>query len=451
MTQKILFVGAHHDDIEIAAGGTVSKLISFGDDVKWIILTDEEDCEKNIQRRGETIRAAEKSGVSQANVFFFAEQDGALRADRLTITKLREFTIDNDIDPDLIFVHTEKDSHNDHVDAFHLVKAAFRKKVILTYYVVNSGIQNSFRPEVFVNTSKFQNQKKHMLKAHASQDSSGRILYNEISKRDQKYADAVRDCYCEAFEVIIQEGCRGYVDKLSKINDCEFTSLWRQILGITQLTMIYGRVVSRVSKPGLPENRPVVDVDLQSRLTSLFSERYHFGSQSNGRPVVQSCQSTLYDDEAFFSNGSILLIGGTTSNNATLRIFNYLPSLRFEMGHEMPYYKKLFIYDRVKKKRIFAEYIVNEAGQKEVVRDIGLLTVLKNPYSENGLLVGAMGIHGGATRAVGRILCCDPETPQIHDLVAKVRSEEILGFQALISAENNGLTVKLNKRQIYQL
>ncbi|MFO0942031.1 MAG: PIG-L family deacetylase [Pirellulales bacterium] len=64
----VVAVGAHPDDIEIACGGTLAKLVSQGYRVAIVDLTDGEPtprCEDPAIRRAEAQAAAEKLGVTR--------------------------------------------------------------------------------------------------------------------------------------------------------------------------------------------------------------------------------------------------------------------------------------------------------------------------------------------------------------------------------------------------
>lgn len=103
----VLAVGAHPDDLEFFAGGTVAKYILQGAKVYFLILTDgskgSEDHllqkEELIQiRQDEQRKAAEILGV--AEVFFFSEVDGELENTLFLKKKIVE--VIRTIKPDIV-------------------------------------------------------------------------------------------------------------------------------------------------------------------------------------------------------------------------------------------------------------------------------------------------------------------------------------------------------------
>lgn len=103
----VLAVGAHPDDLEFFAGGTIAKFISLGAKVYYLILTDgskgSEDNTLNIDelvqiRKNEQLKAADILGVSE--VFFFSEIDGELE----TTLSLRKKIVEviRKVKPDMV-------------------------------------------------------------------------------------------------------------------------------------------------------------------------------------------------------------------------------------------------------------------------------------------------------------------------------------------------------------
>ncbi len=142
---KILCLGAHCDDIEIGAGGTLLKLIEEYEvvHVSWIILT------SNEIRKTEAISSAEKflSEVPNKNIRVNSFRDGFLPYQAIQIKEYFE-EIKNEMLPDIIFTHHRDDRHQDHRLVSDLTWNTWRKNLILEYeipkYDGDLGIPNLY-------------------------------------------------------------------------------------------------------------------------------------------------------------------------------------------------------------------------------------------------------------------------------------------------------------------
>ena len=103
---NILAFGAHPDDIEIGAGGTLSKYAEKGDNVTAVVVTLPRD---KKTRRKESEIAAKVLGI---NIKLLDISFEDLFLSREIVRRL-----DGVLDyyrPDIIFTHWDGDSHQDH-------------------------------------------------------------------------------------------------------------------------------------------------------------------------------------------------------------------------------------------------------------------------------------------------------------------------------------------------
>ena len=68
---RILFIGAHPDDIEIGCGGTAAKYPARGHTLAFAVATEEADPKKARKRTREATKAAEILDLSEANETLF--------------------------------------------------------------------------------------------------------------------------------------------------------------------------------------------------------------------------------------------------------------------------------------------------------------------------------------------------------------------------------------------
>ena len=168
---KILIISAHPDDEVLGCGGTVARLNKEGHTIYTLILgegiTSRDDLrdikkrEKNIlELKGEAKKANAILGVKE--VFFHNFPDNRFdTVPFLYIVKVIE-KIKNNIKPDIIFTHYEKDLNIDHQITYKAVITAARPikgetvKKIYSFEIPSStewSFPLSFSPDVFYDIS----------------------------------------------------------------------------------------------------------------------------------------------------------------------------------------------------------------------------------------------------------------------------------------------------------
>jgi len=129
---SVLCLGAHADDIEIGAGGTILEWIAAGIrlDVHWCVLS------AAGRRAGEASASAEAflHGAAGAHVELAAFTDGLFpnesREIKVWLNGLR-----TRVRPDVIFTHRGDDAHQDHREISRLTWNVFRDHLILEYEI----------------------------------------------------------------------------------------------------------------------------------------------------------------------------------------------------------------------------------------------------------------------------------------------------------------------------
>jgi LmbE family N-acetylglucosaminyl deacetylase len=129
---SVLCLGAHSDDIEIGAGGTLLSLQERGVrlDVHWCVLSGAGEREKEARASAsEFLAAAQRSEIEVLSFrdSFFPEQGEAIKA---WFEALR-----SRVDPDLILTHRKGDAHQDHQQVCRLTWNTFRDHCILEYEI----------------------------------------------------------------------------------------------------------------------------------------------------------------------------------------------------------------------------------------------------------------------------------------------------------------------------
>jgi len=130
--RRILFLGAHADDIEIGCGGTVLRLAAERSDleVRWMVFS--ATPERLAEARASA--AAFLAGVPRATVAVRDYRDGYLPWSGASIKDELE-ALKREFVPDVIFTHYRGDLHQDHRLISDLTWNTWRNQLILEYEI----------------------------------------------------------------------------------------------------------------------------------------------------------------------------------------------------------------------------------------------------------------------------------------------------------------------------
>ena len=111
--QRLLCLGAHCDDIEIGAGGTILHLAKVNPEleVKWVVFAGENPVRVEEARRSAEVFLAETSTKSDIVIHGF--RDGFFPFQGELIKEAFE-DLKSSFAPDLILTHHDDDRHQDH-------------------------------------------------------------------------------------------------------------------------------------------------------------------------------------------------------------------------------------------------------------------------------------------------------------------------------------------------
>jgi LmbE family N-acetylglucosaminyl deacetylase len=145
---KILFLGAHADDIEIGCGGTVLQMLSTRPnlEVVWVVFSSGPEREREARASASLFLQQAKL---QTRVVVKKFRDGFFPYEG---TEIKEFfeELKKEVDPDLIFTHYRNDRHQDHRTISDLTWNTWRRHLILEYeipkYDGDLGTPNCFVP-----------------------------------------------------------------------------------------------------------------------------------------------------------------------------------------------------------------------------------------------------------------------------------------------------------------
>ncbi len=194
---RIMAIGAHLDDIEIACGGTLAKAVESGHEVKVLIMSRSgyTNKEGKIQRSDEVavkegLEALHTLGINDIEILDFETKDIPFCSDVVNAIDVRMSAYD----PDIVFTHHPFDTHQAHEGVAKASIAAARRKNTVFFYepITPSGRSYvAFKPAMYVDIESTLDKKIESLKCHTSE-------YNKFGAED--WIEGVR-CRC---------GFRGY-------------------------------------------------------------------------------------------------------------------------------------------------------------------------------------------------------------------------------------------------
>jgi len=129
---RCLAIGAHPDDIEIGAGGTILRLIAERPDTefRWVILSGVNGRADEADRSARSITAS----AATLDIRILGGRDGYLPYEGAADTK-ESLAATTDPPPDLVLVHRHDDAHQDHRFAADLAWQLCRSSTILEYEI----------------------------------------------------------------------------------------------------------------------------------------------------------------------------------------------------------------------------------------------------------------------------------------------------------------------------
>ncbi len=197
--QRVCFIGAHPDDIEIGAGALIAQIASKTE-LLCVTLSDNQKnpALKNLVE--EHYRSMDVLGVQREKVVL-----GQFETRRFPHARqeILEYLIDlnRQFRPDIVFVHTKADIHQDHGTVTEEALRAFRGTTVLGFDVIRSSY--GFFPNFLVEVSAEDMEKKiAALSEYRTYDS--RYYFNpEITRATLiRHGALAERPYAEGFDIL---------------------------------------------------------------------------------------------------------------------------------------------------------------------------------------------------------------------------------------------------------
>ncbi len=201
---RILVLAPHTDDGEFGCGGSIAKFIEEGKDVFYVAFSTAEDSVPEGYPRNileiEVREATEVLGINPNNLIIYKFQVRKLNYVRQEL--LEELVkIRNEISPDLVFIPSPNDLHQDHYTVAMEGMRAFKQISILGYELPWNNI--TFHTQAFIKLEERHIIKKiEALRAYKSQQN--RFYANDefVKSLAITRGTQINFKYAEAFEVI---------------------------------------------------------------------------------------------------------------------------------------------------------------------------------------------------------------------------------------------------------
>ncbi len=191
---KIMVLSPHTDDGEIGAGGTIARLVEEGKEIYYAAFSSCEDSlPAGFQKdtlKSECVEATGILGISKENVILLDYKVRCFPSNRQEILD-EMIKLNKEISPDIVFVPSSYDTHQDHQVIYSEALRAFKKTSSIWGYE-HPWNNLTFTSDIYVRLEeKHILQKINALKAYRSQDFRQYL--------DEKYIKAI--AYAKGVEV----------------------------------------------------------------------------------------------------------------------------------------------------------------------------------------------------------------------------------------------------------
>lgn len=202
--KRILILAPHTDDGELGCGGTIAKCLDFGCEVYYAAFsTADESVPPEFPRNQLEIEVREATkvlGIPPENLVVFNYQVRKLNYVRQEI--LDELVnLNRKVSPDIVFLPSSKDIHQDHSTITSEGIRAFKYCSILGYELIWNNL--SFNTDCFIEISRRHLDKKvAALKAYVTQREKSYMQPAFIESLAMVRGGQVGVSFAETFEVI---------------------------------------------------------------------------------------------------------------------------------------------------------------------------------------------------------------------------------------------------------
>lgn len=163
--RRVLAIGAHPDDLELACGGTLAKFVDSGYEVRGLIMSDGRKGGNADARSVDAERGASFIGLT--SLVHHGFPDTELEHHMLAMVRAIEATIVV-FNPDIILTHSSHDQHQDHKAVHEATLRAGRQHPSILCYE-SPSVTRKFNPTVFFDIDDYVDAKVQAVQMHTDQ------------------------------------------------------------------------------------------------------------------------------------------------------------------------------------------------------------------------------------------------------------------------------------------
>jgi N-acetylglucosamine malate deacetylase 1 len=197
--KRVCFIGAHPDDIEIGAGALIAH-IADQTEILCVTLSDNQKNPDLTHLVQEHFNSMTVLGVPKERIILGQFETRRFPHARQEILEYM-IQINQSFKPDIVFVHTKADIHQDHLTVTEEALRAFRGVTVLGFDVIRSSY--GFFPNFLVEVSEEDVDKK--VKALSQYTTySNRYYFNEEITRatNVRWGALAERHYAEGFDIL---------------------------------------------------------------------------------------------------------------------------------------------------------------------------------------------------------------------------------------------------------
>lgn len=196
--RRFLAIGAHPDDLELACGATLARLVDSGHEVHGIVMSRGAVGGDASTRPKEAQRGADFLGLRSIEVHDFPDTNLALVANDL-IRAIEEKI--KEVQPHIILTHSANDQHQDH-NAVHIatLRAARQHHSILCFESPSST--RDFKPDVFIDVNDYTAVKVAAVLTHRNQAGKPYMTPDVVRSVTGFRGRQAKTGHAEGFEVV---------------------------------------------------------------------------------------------------------------------------------------------------------------------------------------------------------------------------------------------------------
>jgi len=202
--KKIVVLAPHTDDGELGCGATIARALEEGAELFYVALsTAEASVPKGYPKNRleiEVKKATKSLGIPKENLFVFRHEVRKLNYVRQEILESL-VKLQRKIKPDIVFLPSSKDIHQDHITVMHEGIRAFKYSTILGYELIWNNL--SFHTDCFIKLRKKHVRSKFKaLECYETQKGKKYMSEEFITSLAKVRGTQINVDYAESFEVI---------------------------------------------------------------------------------------------------------------------------------------------------------------------------------------------------------------------------------------------------------